>query len=94
MNPIIKKAVAALAVKEAIERVQEMRAPKKPSLGERLKPVFVLASLGGVAAYLVRSGRLNDLMGRADAGGPTDYLTAPTSPSTPATPSETLDAEV
>lgn len=85
MKPLLKKALAAVAVKEAFERVQEMRAPQKPSLAQRLKPVALLAGLGGLAAYLFRSGRLNALLGRdsQDHNRPweTPAYSAPAAPS-------------
>lgn len=57
MNPLVKKVVAAVAIKEAIEKVQEMRRPK-PSLWSRLSPVALVAAVGGAIFYLGKSGKL------------------------------------
>lgn len=87
MNPILKRLMTALAVKEAVERVREMRAPK-PSLWQRLKPLLFLATAGAAAFYVVRSGRVDALLGKERSYGysDSDY-------SAPATPSHTLGAE-
>lgn len=63
MKPIVKKAAAALAVKEVIERVQEARKPKK-SVFARLRPAFVLGLLGGVGYYLYNQGKLDDVIAK------------------------------
>ena len=62
MNPLVKKVVAAVAVKEAIEKVQEMRRPK-PSLWSRISPLAFLAAIGGALFYLGKSGKLGALAG-------------------------------
>lgn len=70
MNPIVKKAVAALAIKEGIERIAEARRPKKPSFLARLAKFGLLA--GGAAGlfYAYRSGLFRSLTGRR---GPSSY---------------------
>ena len=55
MKPILKKAAAALAVKEGIERLQDLRKPKKPSVGQRLKPFSLVAIVAGLGFLLVKS---------------------------------------
>lgn len=96
MNPLLKKAVAAVAVKEAIEKVQEMRRPK-PSRWSRMAPFAIIAALGGAVFYLTKNGKLPPVVGGKNrAGGGTSNgssswtggSTAPT-PST-ATPSPTV----
>ena len=65
MNPIVKKALAAVAIKEGIERIQEARRPSKPSLLARL---FKLSLIGGAAYglfYAYKGGHLQGLMGKA-----------------------------
>ena len=57
MNPLLKKVVAAVAVKEAIEKVQEMRRPK-PSLWTRISPLAFVAAIGGALFYLNKTGKL------------------------------------
>ncbi len=64
MNPFLKKVLAAVAIKEGIEKVQEMRRPK-PSLWSRISPVAFVAALGGALFYLNKSGKLGPLMGAA-----------------------------
>ncbi|MDQ3915068.1 MAG: hypothetical protein M3323_07020 [Actinomycetota bacterium] len=64
MNPLLKKVLAAVAIKEGIEKVQEMRRPK-PSLWSRISPVALVAALGGALFYLNKSGKLAPLVGAA-----------------------------
>lgn len=61
MNPFLKKVVAAVAVKEVIEKVQEMRRPK-PSLWSRISPFAIVAALGGALFYLNKSGKLGPVI--------------------------------
>lgn len=67
MNPLLKKVVAAVAIKEGIEKVQEMRRPK-PSLWSRISPLALVAALGGALFYLNKSGKLGTLVGSAKGG--------------------------
>ncbi len=73
MNSIIKKAIAAVAVTKGIEKIQDMRQPKR-SLASRVSPVLALAGLGAGVFYLSKSGRLQPLIARAKAvaGGNND----------------------
>jgi hypothetical protein len=64
MNPFLKKVLAAVAIKEGIEKVQEMRRPK-PSLLSRISPVALIAALGGALFYLNKTGKLGALTGAA-----------------------------
>ena len=94
MNPMLKKIVAAVAVKEAIEKVQEMRRPK-PSLWSRLSPFAIIALIGGALFYLNKSGKLSPVLdqvkgkaGSNGASGPNgasawDGGSSSTAPSTP-----------
>lgn len=70
MNPMLKKVLAAVAIKEAIEKVQEMRRPK-PSLWSRVSPIALVAAIGGALFYLNKSGKLAPVLGGAKdkAGG-------------------------
>ena len=61
MSPLLKKVVAAVAVKEAIEKVQEMRRPK-PSLWSRISPLAFVAAIGGALFYLNKSGKLSPVV--------------------------------
>lgn len=98
MNPFLKKVVAAVAVKEVIEKVQEMRRPK-PSLWSRVSPLALLAAVGGALFFLNKSGKLSPVVGqvkdkvgggssngsRSWNGGP-----AASAPSAPSAPSPTV----
>lgn len=64
MNPLLKKVLAALAIKEGIEKVQEMRNPK-PSMGERLGGLLKVGAVGGGLFYLYKSGRLAPVVDKA-----------------------------
>jgi hypothetical protein len=63
MNPMLKKVIAAVAVKEAIEKVQERRRPK-PSLWSRISPLAIVAAIGGALFYLNKSGKLSPVVGQ------------------------------
>lgn len=63
MSPLLKKVVAAVAVKEAVEKVQEMRRPK-PSLWSRMSPFALVAAAGGALFYLNKSGKLGPVVGQ------------------------------
>ena len=71
MNGLVKKALAALAIKEGIERIQDMRRPK-PSLFSRLLKPLLLVSVAGGIVYLQQTGKLGPLMQQAKglAGSP------------------------
>ena len=99
MNPLVKKVVAAVAVKEAIEKVQEMRRPK-PSLWSRIAPFAIIAAIGGALFYLNKSGKLSPVVdqvkgkagsnGASGSNGATAWdggssSTAPSAPSSPST---------
>lgn len=62
MNPMLKKVIAAVAIKEGIEKVQEMRRPK-PSLWSRISPLALVVAIGGVIFYLNKSGKLSPVIG-------------------------------
>ncbi len=63
MNPLLKKVLAAVAIKEGIEKIQEMRRPK-PSLWSRISPVAIVAALGGAVVYLKKNGKLGPVVGQ------------------------------
>lgn len=73
MSPIVKKAAAALALKEVYERVQEARKPQKPSLPARL---FKLTVIGGAAYglfYSYKTGMLQGLVNKAKGSSGSSY---------------------
>ena len=99
MNPLLKKVLAAVAVKEAIEKVQEMRRPK-PSLWSRISPLALVAAVGGALFYLNKSGKLSPVVGQvkekvggAGSNGSSSWdggSTAPSAPPTTTAPSPTV----
>lgn len=64
MNPWVKRIAAALAIREGIERVQEMRQPKKSFLQRMAKPLALGATAGGLF-YLYRQGKLEPVVNQA-----------------------------
>lgn len=64
MNPTVKKLLAAVAIKEGIERFQELRNPKKPSLIARLGKLALIAGVGGGLYHAYKTGRIHALMGK------------------------------
>jgi negative regulator of sigma E activity len=55
MKPIIKKVAAAVAIKEGVEKLQEMRKPKKPSLLQRLMPFGIVAAVAGLGLFVYKN---------------------------------------
>lgn len=55
MKPIIKKVAAAIAIKEGVEKLQEMRNPKKPSLFQRLMPFGIVAAVAGLGFFVYKN---------------------------------------
>ncbi|MDQ3954857.1 MAG: hypothetical protein M3285_04830 [Actinomycetota bacterium] len=51
MNPLVKKAVVAVAAKQAFDKVMEKRQESRSRSLTRFAP-FALAGLGGVLAFL------------------------------------------
>lgn len=62
MNPMLKKLLAAVAVKEGIERVQEWRKPQKPSIWARLGKTAVIVGGGAGAYYAYKNGLFKGVM--------------------------------
>ncbi|MGH2750846.1 MAG: hypothetical protein ACRDK3_08250 [Actinomycetota bacterium] len=89
MNPILKKALAALAITKGIEKIQEMRKPKR-SVSSRLFPLVAIVGLGAGAFYLTKTGKLQPMVAKAkdmtgnNGNGPVldDSLRAPTTSTT------------
>jgi hypothetical protein len=86
MNPVVKRALAALAIKEVIDRIQEARKPKRSLFGRVTSPI-VLAAIAGGVFYLYKSGKLEHLIeqgkGRLSHDGEPAY--APPAPSATST---------
>lgn len=77
MNPLLKKGLAAVALKQAYDKVQERRHPKKPSLLSRVTPLAMVGALGGALFYLSKSGKLgpmvNQIRGKSESTGTSDW---------------------
>lgn len=72
MSPTLKKVLAAVAVKQVVDKVNERRAPKKPSLVARFGRVLLIG--GGAAAgfYAYKSGRLDPLIDKVKGAAPSE----------------------
>jgi len=68
MSPLAKKAIAALAITKGIEKIQDMRKPKR-SFGSRISPLVALVGLGAGVFYLNKTGKLQPLVAKAKAMG-------------------------
>ena len=72
MSPFIKKAVAALAIKEGIEKVQEWRQPAKPSIWARLGKMALITGAGAGAYYAYKNGMLTGILDQIKGKSRTD----------------------
>ncbi|MEA2452296.1 MAG: hypothetical protein QOG04_1006 [Actinomycetota bacterium] len=70
MSPIVKKALAAVALKEVYDRVQESRQPQKASFLGRLFKLTLIGGILGGAAYAYKNGLLPIGQGK---GGSNSY---------------------
>ncbi len=84
MNPIVKKAAAALALKEVFDRVQEARRPKR-SFVARNKGKALWGTVLAGGAYLYKNGKLDGLVnqakglaGKPGSSEPAAYPSGPT----------------
>ena len=68
MSPLVKKAVAALAITKGIGKIQDMRKPKR-SFGSRVSPLLALAALGAGVFYLNKTGKLQPIIAKAKSMG-------------------------
>jgi len=68
VNPLVKKAVAAVAITKGIEKIQDMRKPKR-SFVSRVRPLLALAGLGAGVFYLNKTGKLQPLIEKAKSMG-------------------------
>jgi hypothetical protein len=62
-------AVAAVAIKEAAQKVQESRQPRKSAVRRLVPRSGLLLAAGGGLAYLAATGRLNGLLNRKTVAG-------------------------
>lgn len=66
MSPIVKKAIAALAIKEGFDRIQESRRPQKPSLLGRLFKLSLIGGVGYGVYYAYKNGLFGSLGSKSD----------------------------
>ncbi|MEA2461245.1 MAG: hypothetical protein QOH90_1422 [Actinomycetota bacterium] len=64
MNGLVKKVLAGLAIKEGIEKIQEMRQPRR-SFTSRIKRPLLLLGLAGGVVYLQQTGKLGPMIQQA-----------------------------
>ncbi len=64
MNPLVKKAAAALAIKELFDRFQESRRPQQSFVARNKSKALWAGLLGGVG-YLYKNGKLGPLADKA-----------------------------
>ncbi len=69
MNRTIKRLLAALAMKRAVDAIREQRQPQRRGLPSGLRTTGLLLGLAGGLYYVLRSGRLNALAGRMRGRG-------------------------
>jgi hypothetical protein len=88
MSPMIKRVLAAVAVKKAYDFVQERRRPQKRSFVARFAaPTLALATAGGAIAYLGKTGKLQPLLDgvTGNSSSPAEAEASPAPPPAPAT---------
>ena len=73
MSPLVKKALAGLALKEVYERVQEARQPQKPSFLARLFKLTLIGGAISAAVYAYKSGLLQSFTGKGGHGSYNSY---------------------
>jgi len=70
MKPIVKKVAAAIAIKEGVEKLQEMRKPKKPSFLQRLTPFALIAAIAGLGFFVYKNKISGDATASYDVDPP------------------------
>jgi hypothetical protein len=68
VKPLVKKAIAAVAITKGIGKIQDMRKPKR-SRASRVSPLLALAGLGAGVFYLNKAGKLQPLIEKAKSIG-------------------------
>jgi hypothetical protein len=62
VNPMLKRAIAAVAVKKAWDKYQEARHPRRPSPWARLAIPAVVLATGSAVVLLGKSGKLQPVI--------------------------------
>lgn len=62
MNPTLKKILGAVAIKQVVDKIQEARAPKKPSLMKLFGRLLLIGGAAGAGFYAYKSGALEPLI--------------------------------
>jgi hypothetical protein len=68
VNPLVKKAIAAVAIAKGIGKIRDMRKPKR-SRASRFSPMLALAGLGAGVFYLNKTGKLQPVIAKAKSMG-------------------------
>ena len=68
MKPILKKVAVAVAAKQVEDTVVEKRRARKPSFGAKLLKLGLFGAVGVGVAYLVSSGKAQDLIDKVKGG--------------------------
>jgi hypothetical protein len=76
MNPTLKKVLAAVAVKQVVDRIQEARAPKQGFIRRNLGKLILGALVGG-GLYAYKTGKVEQLIGGKSTGYQDSYPTGP-----------------
>jgi hypothetical protein len=92
MNPTLKKLIAAVAIKEGIERIQEMREPKKPSGWARFGKTLTIVGIGAGAYYAYKNGLFDGLIEQIKGKGGSDEFTYSPSRNVNVSPSDTYNS--
>jgi hypothetical protein len=91
MNPTVKKLLAAVAVKEGIEKIQDWRKPQKPSIWARLGKTATIVGVGAGAYYAYKTGLLNGVIDQLKGKSRTDEYSYSPSSSVNVSPSESYE---
>jgi hypothetical protein len=67
MNPTLKKVMAAVAVKQVVDRIQEARAPRQGFIRRNLGKLILGALVGG-GLYAYKTGKVEQLIGGGSPG--------------------------
>jgi hypothetical protein len=70
VKPIVKKIAAAVAIKEGVEKLQEMRKPKKPSFLQRLMPFALIGAIVGLGFFVYKNKMNGDSTASYDVDPP------------------------
>ena len=90
MSPVLKKLAAGFVATKAFEKVQEMRRPKQSFVRRNIGKLLFVGLAGGAAAYLFKTGKLQDVVGSSDTSYRDEYPTGPGTAPIPAVDTSSL----